>query len=179
MRMVFNFRMSIEDYHHMMLCRTFGSSWLRRLLMLGSWVVFAGLLIGEVTHVIELGRVVHICALMVTVALPAAFFTMEIDVSKYRDAYKAGFKAERQIVADHDGLTFCNKTTSESGRNSWSDVTRLEEFKHIFVIHINRHEAVILPKRGMGNGKKVEQFKELVIQMIPERFIPLGKSLFR
>ena len=149
MRMVFNFKMSLEDYHQMMVSRTFGNSWIRRIILL------------------------------VAVSFPAAVITMEINVSKYKDAYLSGFKAERQIVADEEGLTFCNRSTGESGSNPWGEVTKLEELKDVFVIQLNRREAVILPKRGMGNTKKVDQFREMVKEKIPERFYPLKRSVFR
>ncbi len=175
MRMVFNFKMSLEDCHHMMVCRTFGNSVARRVLLVASWAVFTVLIVCDFAGVIRLSRVVHVCALMVAVALPAAVLTMEINVSKYKETYRFGFKAQRQIVADEEGLTFCNKSTDESGSNPWSDVTRLEEMKHVFVIQLNRREAVILPKRGMGNEKRVEQFRDMVNQKIPNRFYPLKK----
>lgn len=175
MRMVFNFRMSVADYRHMLIGRTFGSSRPKQLFYLSSWAVFTVLLVLELAGVLVLGRVIHLCALMVAVALPASFITMELNVAKYKEAYQSGMQAERQIIADDQGLTFCNKTTNESGSNPWSDVTRLEEQKHIFVIRINRHEAVILPKRGMGNGKKVELFRQLASREISDRFYPLGR----
>lgn len=49
----------------------------------------------------------------------------------------------------------------------------------MFVIQLNRREAVILPKRGMGNTKKVDQFREMVKEKIPERFYPLKRFVFR
>jgi hypothetical protein len=177
--MVFKFKMSIDDYHHMLMCRTFGNSRIRRGLLFISWVVFTVLIICDLTHVLTLSRVVHVCALMVAVAVPAAFVTMEVNVSKYKDAYKEGFKAERQIIADEEGLTFCNRSTDESGSNPWTDVTRLEEMKNVFVIQLNRREAVILPKRGMGNDKKIEMFRDLAKQKIPNRFYPLKERVFR
>ena len=39
MRMVFNFKMSLEDYHQMMVSRTFGNSWIRRIILLVVWPV--------------------------------------------------------------------------------------------------------------------------------------------
>lgn len=99
MRMVFNFKMSLEDYHQMMVSRTFGNSWIRRIILLVVWLVFTGLIVLDLTGVIELTRIVHVCALLVAVSFPAAVITMEINVSKYKDAYLSGFKAERQIVA--------------------------------------------------------------------------------
>ena len=179
MRMVFNFKMSLEDYHQMMVSRTFGNSWIRRIILLVVWLVFTGLVVLDLTGVIELTRIVHVCALLVAVSFPAAVITMEINVSKYKDAYLSGFKAERQIVADEEGLTFCNRSTGESGSNPWGEVTKLEELKDVFVIQLNRREAVILPKRGMGNTKKVDQFREMVKEKIPERFYPLKRSVFR
>ena len=179
MRMVFNFKMSLEDYHQMMVSRTFGNSWIRRIILLVVWLVFTGLIVLDLTGVIELTRIVHVCALLVAVSFPAAVITMEINVSKYKDAYLSGFKAERQIVADEEGLTFCNRATGESGSNRWGEVTKLEELKDVFVIQLNRREAVILPKRGMGNTKKVDQFREIVKEKIPERFYPLKRSVFR
>lgn len=179
MRMVFNFKMSLDDYHQMMVSRTFGNSWTRRIFLLSVWLVFTGLIVLDLTGVIELSRVVHVCALLVAVSFPAAVITMEINVSKYKDAYLSGFKAERQIVADDEGLTFCNRSTGESGSNTWDEVTKLEEMKDVFVIQLNRREAVILPKRGMGNTKKVDQFREMVKDKIPERFYPLKHSVFR
>lgn len=173
MRMVFNFKMSMDDYHKMMVCRTFGNSWLRRLVLFGTWTVFTILLVCDLTNVLRLSRVVHVCALLVAVSLPAAVITMEINVSKYKEAYLSGFQAERQIVADDEGLTFRNKSTDESGKNAWSEVSKLEELKDSFIIQLNRREAVILPKRGMGDHKKVEQFRELVNEKIPERFYPI------
>ena len=179
MRMVFNFKMSLEDYHQMMVSRTFGNSWIRRIILLVVWLVFTGLIVLDLTGVIELTRIVHVCALLVAVSFPAAVITMEINVSKYKDAYLSGFKAERQIVADEEGLTFCNRSTGESGSNTWGEVTKLEELKDVFVIQLNRREAVILPKRGMGNTKKVDQFREMVKEKIPERFYPLKRAVFR
>ncbi|MBS6953886.1 MAG: YcxB family protein [Enterocloster asparagiformis] len=179
MRMVFNFKMSLEDYHQMMVSRTFGNSWTRRIILLVVWLVFTGLIILDLTGVVQLTRVVHVCALLVAVSFPAAVITMEINVSKYKDAYLSGFKAERQIVADDEGLTFCNRSTGESGSNTWAEVTKLEELKNVFVIQLNRREAVILPKRGMGNTKKVDQFREMVKEKLPERFYPLKRSVFR
>ena len=179
MRMVFNFKMSLEDYQQMMVSRTFGNSWIRRIILLVVWLVFTGLIVLDLTGVIELTRIVHVCALLVAVSFPAAVITMEINVSKYKDAYLSGFKAERQIVADEEGLTFCNRSTGESGSNTWGEVTKLEELKDVFVIQLNRREAVILPKRGMGNTKKVDQFREMVKEKIPERFYPLKRFVFR
>ena len=179
MRMVFNFKMSLEDYHQMMVSLTFGHSWIRRIILLVVWLVFTGLIVLDLTGVIELTRIVHVCALLVAVSFPAAVITMEINVSKYKDAYLSGFKAERQIVADEEGLTFCNRSTGESGSNTWGEVTKLEELKDVFVIQLNRREAVILPKRGMGNTKKVDQFREMVKEKIPERFYPLKRFVFR
>ena len=179
MRMVFNFKMSLEDYHQMMVSRTFGNSWIRRIILLVVWLVFTGLIVLDLTGVIELTRIVHVCALLVAVSFPAAVITMEINVSKYKDAYLSGFKAERQIVADEEGLTFCNRSTGESGSNTWGEVTKLEELKDVFVIQLNRREAVILPKRGMGNTKMVDEFREMVKEKIPERFYPLKRSVFR
>lgn len=178
MRMVFNFKMSVEDYRKMMMCRTFGNSWVKRIFLIGTWVVFTFLLIGDITNVFQISRVVHVCALLVAVSLPAAILTVEVNVIKYKDAYRPGFKADRQIIADDEGLTFLNKITKESGSNSWADVTKLEELKSVFVIQLNRTEAVILPKRSMGNEKKVEQFKDLVSQKMPKYFYPLKKSIF-
>ena len=87
MRMVFNFKMSLEDYHQMMVSRTFGNSWIRRIILLVVWLVFTGLIVLDLTGVIELTRIVHVCALLVAVSFPAAVITMEINVSKYKDAY--------------------------------------------------------------------------------------------
>lgn len=154
MRMVFNFKMSLEDYHQMMVSRTFGNSWIRRIILLVVWLVFTGLIVLDLTGVIELTRIVHVCALLVAVSFPAAVITMEINVSKYKDAYLSGFKAERQIVADEEGLTFCNRSTGESGSNPWGEVTKLEELKDVFVIQLNRREAVILPNAAWETQKK-------------------------
>ena len=151
MKMVFNFKMSVDDYRKMLFCRTFGNSWLRRGVLFSTWAVFT---------------------------LPSAIITMEINVIKYKEAYLAGFSAERQIIADDGGLTFWNKTTNETGKNTWKEVTRLEELKNVFVIQLNRREAVILPKRGMGTQKRVEQFRELANQQIPDQFYALKRSRF-
>lgn len=179
MRLVFNFKMSLGDYHHMMMCRTFGNSLVRRMALFGSWAVFTVLIVCDFTGAVRLSRVVHVCALLVAVALPAAVLTMEINVSRYKAACVSGFQAQRQIIADEEGLTFCNKSTAEAERNPWSDVTRLEEMKKVFVIQLNRCEAVLLPKRGMGNDEEVERFKELVNQKIPNRFYPLKRCVLR
>lgn len=173
MRMVFHFKMSVGDYREMMFYRTFGTSKLRRWLLFGTWAVFLLLLIGDWIHVVALSRVVHICALLVSVAVPASFITMEINVSQYKDAYLAGFKAERQIIADDEGLTFTNQMAKESGFNPWSDVTKLEEMKHVFVIQLNHKEAVILPKRGMGDHTKVETFIGMVKEHVPDAYCPM------
>jgi hypothetical protein len=178
MRMVFNFKMSVDDYRKMMICRTFGSSWVKRIVLFVTWVIFAILLAAELTHKIQLSRVVHVCALLVAVSLPAAVITLEVNVIKYKNAYMSGFKAERQIIADDEGLTFINKMTKESGSNSWADVTKLEELKNVFVIQLNRKDAVILPKWSLGNQEKMEQFKALVNQKIPQCFYPLKNSIF-
>lgn len=175
MRMIFNFKMSAEDYRQMQLCRTFGNSVFRRVILLLSWVVFTVLFICDAAHVLLLSRVVHLCALMVMTALPAALLTMEINIHKYKEAYEAGFQAQRQIIADEGGLAFCNKTTNESVGNPWEDVTKLEEMERVFVIQLNRRQAVILPKRGMGDEKRIEQFRELANRKIPARFYPLKR----
>ena len=174
--MVFRFKMSLDDYHKMMLSRTFGNSFVKRIFIFITWIVFLVLLICDLTNVIELTRVVHLCSLLVSVAIPAAFLTMEINVAKYRKAYIEGFSAERQIIADDEGLTFINKTTEQSGKNAWDEVTKLEELKDSFIIQLNRKEAIILPKRGMGNPKKIEQFRELANEKISNRFYPLKKQ---
>lgn len=178
MRMVFNFKMSVDDYRKMLMSKTFGNSLVKRIFLILTWVIFTILLVGDITKVIQITRVVHVCALLVAVSLPAAIITVEINVIKYKDAYMSGFKADRQIIADDEGLTFLNKITKESGTNSWSDVSKLEELKSVFVIQLNRTEAVILPKRSMGNEKKVEKFKELVSEKMPKNFYPLKKSIF-
>jgi hypothetical protein len=175
--MVFNFKMSVRDYRQMMVSRTFGNSRLQRALLAAVWLLFTVLLVLDVTNRIELTRVIHVCSLLVAVALPAAVITMEVNVSKYKDAYMGGFKAERQIVADDEGLTFRNSSTDEHGSNPWSEVTKLEELRDVFVIQLNKREAVILPKRGMGNQKKIDQFKELVQGKISDRFYPMKKSV--
>lgn len=176
MRMVFNFKMSISDYRKMMYYRTFGISFFKRVFIFSVWTVFAVLFVCDLSHVIVLTRVVHVCALMVTIAVPASFITMEINVSQYKQAYLEGCKAERQIVVDEEGFTFKNRTTDESGFNPWSDITRLEEMKQLFVIQIGRKEAVILPKRGMGDHRKVGTFIDMAIAHIPETFAPLNQS---
>lgn len=179
MRLSFRFKMSVSDYRKMMISRTFGDSVLRRVFLVGLWIFFTALFVAERLGAFELSRVVHVCALLVMVALPAAAITMEINIAKYKEAYLAGFKAERQIIADEKGLTFRNCNTNESGENSWAEVTKVEELKDVFMIQLNRREEVILPKRGMGDNRKINEFRELVKKKIAARFYPLRNSFFR
>lgn len=176
MNMVFNFKMSVDDYRKMMFYKTFGISVYRRIFIFLVWIIFSILLLCDIAHIFTLTRVVHVCSLLIAVAVPAAFLTTEINIWQYKDAYLAGMKAERQIVINEEGLTFRNKSTDESGFNSWSDVTKMEEMKHMFLIQLGRKEAVILPKRSMGGKMKVQNFIDLVNRNIPDDFYPMDKA---
>jgi hypothetical protein len=176
MRMMFSFKMSVDDYRKMMISKTYGNSWTRRIILFSTWVLFAILLALDLANKIELSRVVHVCALLVSVSFPAAAITLQINVINYKNAYMNGFKAERAIIVDDEGLTFVNKMSKESRNNAWTDVTRLDELKDVFVIQLNRRDSVILPKRSMEN-QKMEEFKKLVNQKIPKYFYPLKNSI--
>ncbi|MDV4149945.1 YcxB family protein [Clostridium sp. AL.422] len=178
MRLKFDFKMSVSDYRKMMISQTYGNSWIRRVILFGTWAVFSTLLLLELINIIQLSRVVHLCALLVFVSIPSAAITLEINIIKYKNAYKNGFGAERTIIADEEGFIFVNKSSKESRKNPWTDVSKLEEHKSVFVIQLNHKDAVILPKRSMQNNKQIEEFKGLVNQKIPKYFYPLKNSIF-
>ena len=176
MKHVYNFKMTVADYRDMAVCRTFGTAPWRRYFMGAAWAIFAILLVLHFTHIITLSSTVYVCALLVTVIVAAAVITMEINIHKYKEAYKNGFNAERQIVVTEEGFTFRNRGTDEAGSNPWSEISRLEEMPKIFVIQLGAREAVILPKRAMGTQAKVDEFISVVNQYIPDRFHPLKKK---
>lgn len=117
------------------------------------------------------------CALLVMVAIPSAWLTMEINILKYSNAYSSGFKDERKIEVDKNGFTFTNVTSGMSGKNSWDEISKIEELKDVFLIQINKKEQVILPKKSMGDNRKIDLFKGLVNEHIPNRYYPMKKML--
>lgn len=172
-RLVFKFKMTVQHYRKMMESKTFGNSVVRRILLLLLWLLFTGLYAAEKLKQIQLTNVIHICALLVMVALPAAWITMEINIFKYGSAYREGFMGERQIAVDHNGFTFTNVTSGESGKNAWEEISRVEELKDLFLIQINQREQVILPKKSMGDHRKIGIFKDMVNEKIPTHFYPM------
>lgn len=175
-RLVFKFDMRVGDYRRMMVAKTFGNSRLGRILLLLVWLFFAALFMAHrVLKVIELSQVIYVCALLVFVAVPAAWLTMEINISKFSEAYAGGMKEKREIIVDSQGLLFQKPETKENEFFKWEDVTRLEELSDLYVIQLHRSRAVILPKRGMGDHKKIEKFIGLAEEKIPNRFYPLKK----
>ena len=176
MKHVYNFKMTVADYRDMITCKTFGVQPWKRIFMAIVWCVSAIAVLLNFTKVLQLSATVYVCVLLVTVIVAAAVITMEVNIHKYKEAYKNGFNAERQIVMDEEGFTFRNKASDESGFNPWSDVTRLDEMKMVFVIQLNAREAVILPKRAMGTQIKVDEFMAFVNEHIPDRFHPIKKQ---
>lgn len=176
MKYVYNFKMKGSDYRDYIYCRTFGAQAWRRYFILITWIVSAIALFLDYANVITLNQTVHMCVLMVAVIVAMAAITAEINIYKYNDAYKNGFKADRQIIASEEGFIFRNRASDASGTNSWEDISRIDEMKMVFVIQLEAREAVILPKRAMGTQSKVEEFIALVNQHIPERFYPVDKK---
>lgn len=176
-RLIFKFKMTVWHYRKMMESKTFGNSILLRLLLVLVWVLFTILFILDVTNKIELSQVVHVCALLVMVAVPSAWLTMEINILKYSNAYRDGFQDERKIEVDKNGFTFTNVTSGVSGKNTWDEITKIEELKDVFLIQINKKEQVILPKKSMGDTRKIGIFKNMVNEHIPNRFYSMKKML--
>ncbi|MDD2971600.1 MAG: YcxB family protein [Lachnospiraceae bacterium] len=172
-RLVFKFKMSVQHYRKMMESKTFGNFVPLRILLVLAWILFTVLFVLDVSGRIELTQVVHVCALLVMVAIPAAWLTMEINIFKYSNAYREGFMAERQIAVDKEGFTFTNVTDHMSGNNSWDEISKIEELKDVFLIQINKKEQVILPKKSMGDNRKIGIFKEMVNENIPTHFYPM------
>ena len=180
MKYVYNFKMKGSDYRDYIYCRTFGAQAWRRYFILITWIVSAICLFLDYANVITLNQTLHMCVLMVTVIVAMAAITAEINIHKYNDAYKNGFKAERQIIASDEGLVFRNRASDESGANKWEDISRIDEMKMVFVIQLEAREAVILPKRAMGTQVRVDEFIALVNRHIPEHFFqfaPLHRSI--
>lgn len=172
-RLVFKFKMTVQHYRKMMESKTFGNSIAKRCLLFLLWLWFTGLYIAEKLQQVQLTNVIHICALLVMVALPAAWLTMEINIFKYSSAYREGFMGERQIAVDKNGFTFTNVTSGEAGKNTWEEISRIEELKDLFLIQINKKEQVILPKKSMGDNRKIGIFKDMVNENIPTHFYPM------
>ena len=176
MKHVYNFKMTVADYRDMITCKTFGTQTWKRVFLATCWVIFGMILLLDYTNVIQISTTIHVCALLVTVALPATLITMEVNIHKYKEAYQNGFKAERQITVTDEGMIFKNRASDESGFNPWSDISRLDEMKKVFVIQLEAREAVILPKRAMGTQAKVDEFIAVVKEHIPDKFHPMRKE---
>lgn len=176
-RFVYKFKMTVWHYRKMMESKTFGNSIFLRILLALVWALFTILFVLDVMGRTELSQVVHVCALLVMVAVPSAWLTMEINIYKYSQAYSAGLQAERKIEVDKVGFTFTNVTSGISGQNSWDEIEKIEELKDVFLIQINKKEQVILPKQSMGDNRKIGLFKDLVNENIPDRFHSMKRML--
>lgn len=165
--------MEVEHYRKMMECKTFGNSIWKRVMLFAIWGVFTILFFLDVLNKIELSQVVHVCSLLVMIALPSALVTVEINIMKYKEAYKEGIKGERIIEVDEDGFTFINSSFHASERKSWDELKNIEEMRDIFLINTEDRKSIILPKKSMGDNKKMSYFKELVIEKIGNKFYPL------
>ncbi len=176
MKHVYNFKMSVSDYRDVMISKTFGAQTWKRVGMAVIWVIAAAALVLHFTKVLPItSSTIYVCALLVTVILAAAALTMEVNIYRYREAYKNGFNADRQIKVDDTGFTFTNRASGESGHNGWEEISRIDETKEVFVIGLGAREAVILPKRAMGTQANIAQFCKEMEEKIGNRFHAVTK----
>ena len=61
------------------------------------------------------------------------------------------------MAIDVDGITYSNHVSS--GKILWQGIRRIEETAGLFQLYVSSFDAVLIPKRSVGN---VEQFRQLI-----------------
>lgn len=172
-RLVFNFKIEQSDYSDSVMCMTFGIQKWKRYLILFTWIICLSLFVLSMAKVITISPTVYACALLVVVIVGTAFLSVQINIFKYRKVYQKGRNIKRQIVVDDKGITFKNRSTEESGFNSWEEISRIQETEDQFIIGVNARDAVMLPKRAFLIEKDLDDFREIASAHIRARFMEM------
>lgn len=172
-RLVFNFKIEQSDYSDSVMCMTFGIQKWKRILIMCTWVICLAVFMLSMAKVITISATVYACCLLVVVIVGTAFLSVQINIFKYRKIYQKGRNIKRQIVVDDKGITFKNKSTEESGFNSWEEINRIQETEDQFIIGVNARDAVMLPKRAFLIEKDMDDFREMSRKHILGRFMEI------
>ena len=172
-RLVFNFKIEQSDYAKSMMCMTFGIQKWKRTIVLAVWIFSLILLLLSLTGVAHLSSTVYACVLLVVVIVGTAYISVMVSIAKYKKVYLKGRNIKRQIVVDDKGITFKNRSTEESGFNSWAEISRIQETDEQFVIGVNARDAVMLPKRAFLTEQDMEDFRSLGREHLRGRFMEI------
>ncbi|AVM68107.1 hypothetical protein C3V36_01850 [Lachnospiraceae bacterium oral taxon 500] len=169
----FDFKIEPSDYAATIVAMTFGIQKWKRYAIYITWIFSAVCLLLTVTKVFQVSPTMYTCFLLVTVIVGTAWISMQIAIYNYKTKYKTENNFKRQISVDESGFTFRNRSTQESGHNSWEDIARVKELEDYFLVGVNARDAVVIPKRAIRTEREYSILLDLLEGNLNGRFYKL------
>ena len=87
-KMVFDFKIDLDDYRESVMCVTFGAQRWKRIALTVTWVVATITFILAALKVIIISAPIYTCCLMVMVAVGGVWVSAMISIFRYKDVYR-------------------------------------------------------------------------------------------
>ncbi len=164
---VFQFRVSPEDYRKMSYFNTFS---IRRWQSAAIGVCWVGALVLLVLHfskVIVLTDIMRLCAIIVSLALPVMIFSVEQNVRRYK--HNPDAQPQRTLILEEDGVKFRSEGESQTGFVKWDQFITAFETKSQFLLYRDNQHAVLIPKQDESD-EKLKSTRTLLSQAMGKSF---------
>lgn len=165
---VYHFKLKVEDYREMSFFSTFSYRKSQNIFLLVAWVASVVAFLLDVTKVITLTQTIHLCVLMVTVALPMLFVSVLLNVHKFKlnSEYR---KRDHTVLLGKENVQYSEVGKKDTGIDKWEDFAYAFETKHLFMLYRTPNDAVLLPKRDVTR-QQIEHTRLCLKEKLGARF---------
>lgn len=164
---VINYTLTLQEYRKMLYFNTFSIRRMQSLIVAVVWLAGATLLALDLFKVIEPTRIMHLCFLMVTVALPMIVVSLEIRIFRSRGADTLNKK--RVMILNEKGISYRSEGKHETGLDTWDDLLAVYETRSLFLIYKDANNTVPVPKKEQTEDT-LEKARKLFGQHLGNKF---------
>ncbi|MCI1956015.1 MAG: YcxB family protein [Oscillospiraceae bacterium] len=166
---VYTFKLTLDDYREMSFFSTFSHRRNQSIVLFFVWIVATAAFFLDVANKIELSETVHLCALMVAVSVPILFFSVWINVHKFKVHGEQYRKKMHTVLLGKDDVRYSESDSRSTGTDQWDDFVYAFETKNMFLLYRTPNNAVLLPKRGVP-ARQIEETRACLKEKLGAKF---------
>ena len=166
---VYQFRLTVDDYREMTFFSTFSFHRWQNIAILISWITAITAFTLDLAKAIVLSQTIHLCALMVTVTMPMLFVSYLVRIRHFKQSGSSYLKKTHTVLLGKDEVQYRESGNNRTGVDKWDDIAYAIETAHLFLLYRTPNNAVLLPKRGVSE-EKIREMRSCLRENLGVRF---------
>lgn len=167
---VYQFNTTVEDYREISYFTTFSMRRLQNAAIAVIWAISLVAFVLDLTKVIHLSQVVHLCVLLVTVTVPMLLVSVEVSISRFKKSGQEYLQKKRTVTLDDQGVKYYESGAAAPGYDKWNDFYHIYETKTLFLFYINANKVFAVPKRGQSE-KRIDSTRSFLQDKLGKRYV--------